>query len=130
MSVRRISRKVERSPEEKARLRADRERYQRDKPSVEQLLAEGGHPDTVPLGQFLALQACMSQLKQERERQGLTLAQLAERTGIDQAALSRLETGKQANTTVQTLSRIAAALGVEFYCGIRKPTACAQPALT
>jgi len=59
----------------------------------------------------------------------LTLAQLAERTGIDQAALSRLETGKQANTTVGTLSRIADALGVEFYCGIRKPTACAQPAL-
>jgi hypothetical protein len=40
-----------------------------------------------------------------------------------------LETGKQANTTVETLSRIADALGVEFYCGIRKPTACAQPAL-
>lgn len=129
MSIRRLSKKVERSPEEKARLRADRERYQRERPSIEQLLAEGGHTDTVPLGHFLGLQACMSQLKMERERQGLTLTQVAERTGIDQAALSRLETGKQVNTTVETLSRIADALGVEFYCGIRPPASAAQAAL-
>ena len=39
--IKHIHRKTTRSPEESARLRADRERYQRDKPTPEQLLAEG-----------------------------------------------------------------------------------------
>jgi DNA-binding Xre family transcriptional regulator len=111
MTIRRVTRAANRTTEETAQLRAARERYQRSKPTVEQLLAEGGHEDTVPLGEFLATQEIMLGLKKERERQQLTLAELAERTGIDQAALSRLETGKQANTTIDTLSRIARALG-------------------
>jgi hypothetical protein len=45
-----VYRKAKRSREETARLRAERERYQREKPSPEQLLAEGGHADFVPLG--------------------------------------------------------------------------------
>lgn len=119
MTIRRVSRPANRTPEETARLRADRERYQRDKPTVEQLLAEGGHADTVPLGEFLATQEIMLGLKKERERQHLTLAQLSERTGIDQAALSRLETGKQANTTLETLHRIARALGKALVYRLR-----------
>jgi transcriptional regulator with XRE-family HTH domain len=50
-------------------------------------------------------------LKQERERQNLTLAEMSERTGIDQAALSRLETGRNSNPTYDTVYRVAAALG-------------------
>jgi DNA-binding Xre family transcriptional regulator len=100
-------------------LRADREKYQREKPSVEQLLAEGGHADTVPLGELLALHEIMSELKRERERRGLTLGELADRTGIDPAALSRLETGKQANPTLDTLCRIAHALQKAVVCGLR-----------
>jgi DNA-binding Xre family transcriptional regulator len=119
MSTRRVTRPTDRTPEEAARLRADRERYQRNKPTVEQLLAEGGHTDTVPLGEFLALHAVMAELKRERERQGLTLAELANRTGIDAAALSRLETGKQANPTLDTLCRIAHALQKAVVCGLR-----------
>ena len=38
---------------EAARLRADRERYQRDKPTPDQLLAEGGHTEFVPLGEMV-----------------------------------------------------------------------------
>lgn len=119
MSVRRVYHKVDRSPEEAAHLRKERERYQRERPSIEQLLAEGGHSDTVPLGEFLALQEFMAAVKGERERQGLTLADVAERTGIDQAALSRLENGKQPNTTWLTLARIAQALGKVFVAGMR-----------
>lgn len=69
MSIRRVYHKVERSPDEKARLRADRERYQREKPSVEQLLAEGGHQDTMLLGEVLALHQFMARVKDERQRQ-------------------------------------------------------------
>jgi DNA-binding Xre family transcriptional regulator len=119
MTTRRVTRRTVRTPEEAARLRADRERYQRDKPTVEQLLAEGGHTDTVPLGEFLALHEVMFELKRERERQGLTLAELADRTEIDPAALSRLETGKQANPTLDTLCRIAHALHKVVVCGLR-----------
>jgi DNA-binding XRE family transcriptional regulator len=116
MSVRHVFRKAERTPEETARLRADRERYQRERPTPAHLLAEGGHTDFVPLGELLALHQVMGQLKQERERQGLTLAHMAERTGIDQAALSRLENGRNANPTLDTLRRIAAALGKVICC--------------
>lgn len=58
-------------------------------------------------------------LKQERERQGLTLEQLSQRCGIDAAPLSRLETGKTANPTMATLQKIAAALGKEIVCELR-----------
>ena len=50
-------------------------------------------------------------LRRERERQGLSLTDLAERTGIDRATISKLETGKIANPTVGTLRTLARALG-------------------
>jgi ribosome-binding protein aMBF1 (putative translation factor) len=111
-----IQRRSKRTPQETARLRAERERYQREKPSPEQLLAEGGHAQFVPLGELIALHKVMASLKRERENQGLTLAVLSERAGIDQAALSRLETGSHANPTLDTLYRIASALGKEIVC--------------
>ena len=46
-----------------------------------------------------------------RESQGLTLAEVAERMGIDAPALSRLETGKMLNPTLATLHKWAEALG-------------------
>src|SRR5437899_2297814 len=119
MTSKRTTRRAVRTPEETARLRADRERYQREKPTVEQLLAEGGHADTMPLGEFLTLQELMFQLRRERERQQLTLAEMEARTGIDQAALSRLETGKQVNTTFETVGRILHALGKELVWSLR-----------
>jgi len=116
MATRHVTRKPNRTPEETARLRADRERYQRDKPTPEQLLAEGGHSDFVSLGQFLELRQLFSRLKEVREEQKMTLAELAESSGIDQAALSRIENGRNANPTVDTLFRIATALGKAIYC--------------
>jgi ribosome-binding protein aMBF1 (putative translation factor) len=113
-----VHRKSKRTPEEAARMRAARERYQREKTSPEQLLAEGGHKEFVTLGELIALHKMMAALKKERENQGLTLAVLAERTGIDQAALSRLETGSHGNPTLDTLYRIALALGKEIVCSL------------
>lgn len=57
--------------------------------------------------------AALARLRLERERRGLSLADLSERTGMDRAALSRLETGKT-NPTVATLARVAAALGARL----------------
>jgi transcriptional regulator with XRE-family HTH domain len=48
-----------------------------------------------------------------REAQGLTTTQLAEKVGISQAQISRLENGKQGFRSA-TLSKIANALGVKM----------------
>jgi DNA-binding Xre family transcriptional regulator len=116
MSIRRVYQKAQRSSRELEELRAVRERYQREKPSPEQALARSGHERLVPLGEVMFLHGVLALLKQERERQNLTLAQLEERTGISQAALSRLETGKAQNPTIDTIYRIAAALGKVVGC--------------
>ena len=49
-------------------------------------------------------------LKRERDRQGLTQAELAEKLGIDPTALSRLENNRAENPTIVTLMRWAAVL--------------------
>jgi DNA-binding XRE family transcriptional regulator len=131
MTVRHVFRKATRTPDETAKLRADRERYQREKPTPEQLLAKGGHTAFTTRVELLLLHQITAWLRQERERQGLTLAQMSRRAGIDQAALSRLETGKNTNPTLDTLVRAAAALGKVVRCsfedapdaGVRKKRA-------
>jgi DNA-binding Xre family transcriptional regulator len=117
--IKHVHRKIVRTAEELAKLKADRERYQRDKPTPEQLLAEGGHENFMRLGDLLMLHQIMAAMKKERERQKLTIGQLSEMTGIDQAALSRLESGRNANPTMQTLMRIAAALGKTIACSLK-----------
>ncbi len=63
-----------------------------------------------PIGD-LELIAALAGLRRERERQGLSLTDMAERTGIDRATISKLETGKIANPTIATLRTYARALG-------------------
>ena len=116
MSVRRVYEKVERTAEQKAELAAVREKYQRERPSLKQALAEGGHERAVALGELLQLHQVLAMLKQERERQHLTLAEVATRAEIDQAALSRLENGHNSNPTIDTIYRIASALGKTVGC--------------
>jgi len=58
-----------------------------------------------PLRQVLAA------LQAERQRQGLSLADITERSGIDRAALSRLENHEEPNPTLSTLERYADAVG-------------------
>jgi DNA-binding XRE family transcriptional regulator len=57
------------------------------------------------------LMEALGGLRRERERQGLSLTDMAERTGIDRATISKLETGKLANPTIGTLRIYAKALG-------------------
>ncbi len=60
------------------------------------------------------LRQVLSALRAERERQGLSLADINERTGIDRAALSRLENNEDANPTLATLERYAEAIGKQM----------------
>jgi DNA-binding XRE family transcriptional regulator len=63
-----------------------------------------------PVGDPELIEA-LAGLRRERERQGLSLTDMAERTGIDRATISKLETGKLANPTIGTLRTYARALG-------------------
>jgi DNA-binding XRE family transcriptional regulator len=60
---------------------------------------------------FAEILSLLARFKSARESQGLTLAEVAERMGIDAPALSRLETGKMLNPTIATLLKWAEALG-------------------
>jgi ribosome-binding protein aMBF1 (putative translation factor) len=63
-----------------------------------------------PLAIDPELAKALAALREERERQGLSLADVSERSGIDRATLSKLETGKVPNPTVSTLRTLARAL--------------------
>jgi ribosome-binding protein aMBF1 (putative translation factor) len=119
MAVKRVYRRVGRTPEEQARIKAIRDYYQEHRPTPDELLSSGDADEFVPLGEYLALVPMLRALKKEREVRGLSLATIAERSGIDKAALSRLENGVQTNPTVDTLYRYAAALGVDLVWSLR-----------
>ena len=59
---------------------------------------------------YLALRGFLGDLRQARLDQGLTLADVAAKTGLAVETLSRLETGALTNPTFQTLARYAAAV--------------------
>jgi ribosome-binding protein aMBF1 (putative translation factor) len=107
-----IQRKIERSPEEVARLREVRERYQREKPSIADLEAQGAELTT--LGEVILLRCLANDLRQERERQGLTREQLAQRLNMSPEALAGIEAGTVGTLTLGVLSRIAHALGKQI----------------
>jgi DNA-binding XRE family transcriptional regulator len=60
------------------------------------------------------LRDVMQLLRAERTSQGLSLADLQQRTGIARSALSRLETDPDANPTLTTILRYAEALGKDL----------------
>ena len=90
---------------------------QRTKWEKQVALIEAEKPELEKLaGNLLAEQdalreAIATALQSAREKSGLTLAELQERTGIDPSQLSRLLRTGGTNPTVSTLSRLAEALG-------------------
>ena len=63
-----------------------------------------------PLAIDPGLAETLAALRAERQRQGLSLSDVSERSGIDRATLLKLETGKVPNPTVGTLRALARAL--------------------
>lgn len=107
-----VQQKTERSPEEVARLRELRERYQREKPSIADLEAKGAEFAT--LGEVVLLRCLADELRRERERQGLTREQLAGRLNLSPESLAGIESGTVGRLTLGVLSRIAHALGKQI----------------
>ncbi|MCE9533282.1 MAG: helix-turn-helix domain-containing protein [Planctomycetes bacterium] len=100
------TKKIERTPAEIEKL-ARRDLAQSNK-------QVGPITDAVPLGRVMELRRLGSTLRQEREKQNLTQAQLAAKIGMDEPAISRIEKGLNLNPTLDTLNRIAAGLGKEI----------------
>lgn len=82
----------------------------------EDLLAD---PETAKAYEELRPQyEIISQIIKARDEQGITQAELAERTGIRQSNISRLEGGNY-NPSLEFLSRIARGLGMELHIELR-----------
>ena len=106
---RRVYRKA--TEEDRARHVEIREKIEAELPDIQRRVRERLaliRKDATPLRQALSV------LRAERERQGLSLADINERTGIDRAALSRLENNEEANPTLATLERYADAAGKQL----------------
>jgi predicted transcriptional regulator len=112
-------RKAERTPEQLAEIKAVRERFHREKPSPKKLVESGEYYPPIPTRVYFEIKQLLHKLRQAREAANLSLADIAERTGMDKAALSRLETG-QGNPTIDTLARYAAALGKRVVFGVEE----------
>jgi DNA-binding XRE family transcriptional regulator len=119
MNPKRIHRKIERTPEQRRQLQEVRERFQRERPGLEDILAGGDAAESVSQGEYLDLRAMLATLKKRREDQGLSLADVAHRSGMDRAAISRLENGVYVNPTVDTLYRYAEAIGADIGFSVR-----------
>jgi DNA-binding XRE family transcriptional regulator len=102
---------AELTPEQRAAI--ETRRAERETPQYQEEMArdiEAYRQQYPPIRDSELIEA-LAGLRRERERQGLSLTDMAERTGIDRATISKLETGKLANPTIATLRTYARALG-------------------
>jgi DNA-binding phage protein len=106
--------KVELTPEQRAAFRSIRERAETDRPGPDELVERGDVEEFVSHGAFMELLGLVDVLRHERERKGLSLTEVAERSGLTRAMLSKLENGRNPNPTLDTLARYAMAMDMEL----------------
>ena len=92
------------TPEEAAKYRKIRDEIEREKPAVNAAIR-------AQVAKLAELEDVFVELKKLREEQGLSLADIQEKTGIDRSQLSKLETGVRTNYTLDTILRYAEAVG-------------------
>jgi len=92
----------------RARAKEARELY-KAKPDVERLLSPRERADAAPF--YFELRGFVRQIREARLLAGLTLAEVAEKTGLAEETLCRLESGAVTNPTWKTLGTYAAAVG-------------------
>lgn len=111
-----------RTPEAKAEEQAIRATYA-DRPSVQKMVERGDlDPESVTAGNVrYALLRAVAALRTAREARGMSLADVSQRSGLDRAALSRLENEHNINPKLETLGRYAGALGLEISVTINDP---------
>ena len=95
-------------------FRRIRERLDRERPSLQDALASGEYEGPFRMGDYWETARIIVQLREARRAAGLTQRNLSQRTGIDATAISRIESGRQPNVTLQTLQRLADGLGLRL----------------
>jgi DNA-binding XRE family transcriptional regulator len=112
--AKRIAKRIRRdfTPEEKSRWKKALAETEADR---EQILAHGRSL----LAARRKARELFEELKQERQRRGLSLADMMRLTGMSRASISRLENDETPNPTMRTISRYADALGMEFQFDVR-----------
>ena len=89
------------------------------RPTVPEAASElAAFSDPSALGDHLEFAVFLASARKEREARGLTLSEVAARMGCDHAAVSRLESGKQPNPTVNTVMRYVEAIGLRIAWGL------------
>lgn len=111
--------------EQQAIVAAIRAEVEREKP---QLIEEARRAMAADAAMQVELRSVFALLRAVRKEQGMSLSALATATGISKPALSRMENDPAPNVQLNTLQRIAAALGKELRISIgdaipTKPTA-------
>jgi ribosome-binding protein aMBF1 (putative translation factor) len=98
-----------RTPEARAKEGAAREEYDRQ-------IRETGTIRTAPRDPLLT--DLGATLRERRRAAGLSLDDVAGRSGVGRSAVAALERGDNGNPTVSTLERVAAALGARITIGV------------
>jgi len=102
--------RVQTPEQERAELEL-RERMQLEKPSFQDLMNRGDVETVTTMGEYWGLLQTFAALKALRESEGLSISEMADRTGMDHAMISLLENGQIGNPTISSISRYAQALG-------------------
>jgi len=111
MANKRVYRKLQRSAADIAGEKKIRAKFQKERPTLDQLVAGGDYTEPVTQAEYWDVRRIALMLREMRERQGLSLADLSALTGMDRAAISRLENGVCDNPTLSTLTRYAKGIG-------------------
>lgn len=106
----RKARRIERplTAKEEERLRRARKEAEEDRAEIKEMArnAKAEHDETLA-----EIRQAIVALRAERAAQGLSLADVKDRSGFSRSAICRLENDLESNPTVSTLIRYAHALG-------------------
>ncbi len=100
----------QRAAVERIRARHRTPEYRAEEQRVREL-ARRDFPPATPDPELAAL---LTALKAERERRGVSLTEMHERTGLDRATISKVENGHVPNPTWATLRTYSRALGLKI----------------
>ncbi|MDD4889416.1 MAG: helix-turn-helix transcriptional regulator [Phycisphaerae bacterium] len=119
--------RIARTPAERKELARVRQRFQAERPSLDDMVASGEASEPMPMGEFLDHRQAIRALRAIRQRLHLSLNQVAARSRMDKAAISRLENGQHPNPTVATMARYAAAIGARIVWNVTASGSSARP---
>jgi len=88
----------------------------------DEILREGRMAKQAWLAMRREVDETVARLRAERERLGLSLAEVEEQSGLRRSVLSRLENDRTTNPTLLTLQRYAAALGLTLHTTLSSDT--------